>query len=271
MSIFFKRESGGLCRLQSLNSFFNHRKYDGRDFNQLNKEYDNYVNYRYAGKKISNLSFDEIPSNQLTFISFVLKKNGIFSTYVPINKIAKTIKDKTGSNNINELFRQTDFVFVYNANHIWGIRKVKGKWYKVDGNHKPIFNINTLIGSKNIGLVIPYKERSDVKIELRLICRLIKNFLEREGLKNEHLNNFNVFEKKIIDIITNLYRRKLLLSDLEVLLGNIIEIYIYFDININIIGLYEEFIRKFSENPNNINVIYSSIPLILYDIYKLKD
>ena len=163
---------------------------------------------------------------------------------------------------------QAEFVFVYNAGHIWGIRKKNGIHYKVDsmGGVQP-FNINSLSGMRDIGLLVPVP----LKYEWNKKVNVINSILDREGIKNkQHLSMY----------LTRLHKENKVLDGLEIPLGVAISIMetnivyppspIFKQIS-NLINKYNSFLSVFTNgNYNKLDLILANVPDIIFDLMVLQ-
>ena len=88
--IYYENQIGGLCRLHSLNAFFGYHKIDVKKFRNYSKELDNYIKNKFH-ENSDCLKFDTINSDHNMIITFILKKYGVYSKYIPINSVYKNV------------------------------------------------------------------------------------------------------------------------------------------------------------------------------------
>ena len=201
--IYYQRQSGGLCRMHSLNAYFGEDKISPQQFEEYQQEYDIYqkkFNFQSSCK-----DFDIVASDQKNLVSFILKKHKVYSRYYAMNSMFRK--------NINDILSilKGDFIFIYNEGHIWGIRKKDGKWYTVDsiGGVRPA-NITHLMGQKNVGFIVPVDIQKEFYTNLKLVKTILGGCPTVETIK-KYLVQKNK-EKKI-------------LCDLEIPLGICMDIW----------------------------------------------
>ena len=257
-NIFYENQIGGLCRKHALNAFFGFNKITTNDFNNWIKLYDNYIKNHFC-INTSSSDFDIINSDQTNLVSFILKQHKIHTRFYSLNSIYGQTLDK-------EIIK-AEFIFVYNSDHIWGIKLVNGKHYKVDsiGGVQP-FNIKSLRCTKNIGLLVPVplKYEWDKKIEQ------ISMILDRENINTK--KEFELYLKKM-------NKNNNVLGDLEIPLGVSISI---LETNLQgdntkfkkireLVRKYLLFISIFTKgNYNNINLILQYVPDIVFELMSLR-
>ena len=165
--IYYQRQSGGLCRMHSLNAYFGEDKISPRQFSEYQQEYD--IHQKKFNFQSSCKDFDIMASDQKNIVSFILKKYKVYSRYYAINSMFK--KD------INDILSvlKGDFIFIYNEGHIWGLRRRGTDWYTVDSisGIRPI-HITHITIQKNVGFIVPV----DIKTEFYTNLKLVKNILE---------------------------------------------------------------------------------------------
>lgn len=257
--IFYENQCGGLCRLHSLNAFFEGSKLSQDDFQRYISIYDQYIKTRF-NIETSSASFDLISSDQTTLVSFILKHFKVHTRYYALN----TIYGK----NLDADITTADFIFIFNSNHIWGIRKKDGTHYTVDSMSgvRP-FNINSLRDIKDIGLLVPVS----LKKEWEKQIHNINDILDKNIIKNK---------QQLCEYLIRLHDDKKILGDLEIPIGVSISI-----LETNIRGLsgvefkkiddlikkYNLFITTFTRgNYNNIQLILDNIPDIIFDLMSLQ-
>ena len=248
--IYYEKQVGGLCRLHSINAFFGENKYSVSDFDKYSNEYDNEYKNKYNITS-SCSQFDLVSSNQENIVSYILKKNKVYTRYFALNQL---------KGNINDIILEMSgkCFFQYNENHIWCIINKDNKWYKVDsiGGVRPV-HINS-INQKNTGFIIPIHPMKELERNKKIIKNILVNCKSKEDIKN---------------FLIQLHQEKKILGELEVPLNiymDILEIkfrkVISHEIKKHIIS-YNNFLRIFTKgNYNNIELIKSSLVDILYYI-----
>lgn len=145
-----EQQEGGLCRMHAINAFFSKRKYTRAQFQGLLSEFKQYLKDSGFSGHCDVDSYDLFHESRETIMSYALKRNGIFSTLVPIRHIQKRTDWAS-------LAR--DFVFVFNQSHVWGVRLGHDGWYLID-SMRPIQRLGCLnayaksLGDQH-GMVIP--------------------------------------------------------------------------------------------------------------------
>jgi len=188
--IYYERQKGGLCRMHALNAFFGKPAIKEMEFPVLCKEYDAYLEKtgRIHEATSEVLKNDTVGSNQHTIISYILKKyNYINCIYVPMNYLPRILKDR-GMNSITDLIYDTDFIFMFNEGHIWGIRKKDNDWYNVDSvSGVRRTNILACNATKNVGFIIPRSIKSPA------VMKDLKHYISQI---EKHLQEHQVFTKE---------------------------------------------------------------------------
>jgi hypothetical protein len=266
--IYYESQRGGLCRLHSINQYFGLPKISEANFNLHIQNYDNEY------KKLYNLdtsckTWDIVSSDQKNIVSYVLKKNKIYTRYYAINQIY----DK-GSQYILNILNGNVF-FIFNEGHIWNIRKYNEKWYSVNsiGGVHPI-NIHQITSQKNIGFIVPVNIQTEFYYNLAIIQKIFKKNKNDEGGKENNLQN-------IKDYLIKSNKEKKILGELEVpiniimdIMGTIIKSHKLkqdFEVIQKHIKNYNIFLLKFTNgNYNNINLILEYLPFIIFDLLNLK-
>jgi hypothetical protein len=256
-SIYYECQSGGLCRLHSLNAFFGECKISRKKFREYMIEYDKYLKERY-NITTSCAKFDLMNSDQTNLVAYVLRQYKVYMRYYPLNSI--------WNKPINECVRNANFIFVYNEGHIWGIRKKNGRYYKVDSlNGVHPFNINSLRSQKNIGLMVPISPKKEWDIQTSIIGRILKS-------------NDITCKKDLRTLLTKYHSEKKILGELEIPLGICMSI---LEMNVSettdpdfkqireLVDLYNDFISKFTKgNYRNLSLILKYVPNIIFVGFK---
>ena len=260
--IFYEPQSGGLCRLHSLNAFFGRKKISPITFTQYISEYNTYIRQRF-NVNTSSASFDLVSSDQSNLVAFILKKHRIHARYYALN----SLYGKSLSTEITT----APFVFVYNGTHIWGVMLKNNKHYKVDsiGGVQP-FLINSLCSMRDVGIMVPVPLKSEWYRQVDIIVDILKQ--ERIRTKVE-----------LIEYLTKLHRNKKILDKLEIPLGVSMSI-----LETNLLGCesnndavfvsirrlitrYNLFIRTFTDgNYTNLALIVKYVPDLIIDVCSLR-
>lgn len=256
--IFYENQQGGKCRLHVMNAFCGRPTLTAEHYQEYMEAFDEQMSRRY-GEKTSCADFDLVHSDQNNLISYILKKNGFYARYAPINSFYKKqlkIDDLKG-----------DFIFVFSDSHIWGIKRKGGAWFKVDsiGGVTPIKSAkNYLSSTPNIGCMVPVDMRAELNFRVDAIAKILGPKVNVAKIKT-HLQGLN--------------KKKQILEDLEIHMGVAIDILdaqsskldfvpafvpIY-----NIINLYEQFLVDFVAKNYHMSVIEVYVPQILYTLLVL--
>ena len=282
--IYHESQIGNYCRLHSLNAFFGFKKYSINEFSKFCDEYD-IINKNLYNINSSCKTFDLISSNQQNIISYILKKNFIYSKFYPLNFLYQSnniIKDEEILNKqLLYILEKISRFFIYNQNHIWVIKKYNNEWYEIDslrGVNKIYTDIFYFIkNNKNIGYIMPINPY-DYFIEN---LKIIKINIYKTNYKNiNNLEKCNII-KYIKNYLINNNKRKKILDNIEIPLNICIDIlefnflkkkdkYIFNPIK-DLIDKYKLFLSKFTnKNYNNIDLILDFLPEIIYNLIKLK-
>lgn len=267
--IYWESQRNGLCRLHAINAFFGYHKITEPQFLKYIKEYDLYLSSRF-NIETSSAEFDLINSDQTNLVSWILKKYKFHFRYYPLN-CQSHIKCRMQNTELKELITSSDFIFVYNFSHIWCIKRVKNKYYRIDsiGGVSPI-NVSNLYMQPNIGFMIQVSLKDEYEFQRNKIKCILSN------------NNITT-QKELIQYLTLLRKKNEILGDLELPIGvaiSTLETNLYkdgeyrkppatFDEIINIINKYNEFISQFTAgNYSDLNLILKYIPDIIIGLIK---
>jgi hypothetical protein len=255
--IFYENQSGGLCRMHSLNAFFGYSKITINDFKQWINIYDTYLKERF-NIGTSSAVFDLINSDQTNLVSFILKKHKIHARYYALNTLYRKPLDIEIIN--------AKFIFVYNAGHIWGIKSVNNKYYKIN-NGVQSFNIQELINMKDIGVLLPVS----LKYEWNKKIDMINMVINKEGIKSK---------LDLEKYLQYLHSNNNVLGCLEIPLGVAMSI---LETNMsnppkkefkqihNLINRYINFLSIFTNgNYNKIDLILKYVPDIIIELVSLQ-
>lgn len=262
--IYYQSQSGGLCRLHSLNGFFGKELITQQQFNDYIKEYDKFYKSLYNFTS-SCLSFDIISSDQKNIVSFILKKHNVYTKYYALNQLY--------GKNINDYIikiLQGDWFFIYNDSHIYGARRLNNIWYIVDSMNgvRPI-NIG-LLNQKNIGFIVPV----NIKDEFYRNLKIIKDIFINDNKKT-------ITRELITEYLEQKNKEKLILGELEIPLNLCMDILgtnliqkknsdDFLSIQKQVLN-YEKFLSKFTKgNYNNLPLILNYLVDILASLTGLK-
>jgi hypothetical protein len=257
--IFYEYQSEGLCRMHTLNAFFCFNKISSNNFKRWILIYDKYLKKRF-NISTSSSDFDLINSDQTNLVSFILKKYKIHTRYYALNSLYEKQLD-------SEVIK-SPFIFVYNNIHMWGIRCIKDRHYKVDSiGGIQLFNIQELNAVKDIGIMLPVPLKYEWDKNVNIIKSILndKNIESKKDLENYlrilHLNN---------DILGHLEIP--ICVSISIMETNMPIIYNpKFEQIDNLIKLYLEFLSIFTNgNYNKINLIIKYIPDIIFTIISLQ-
>jgi hypothetical protein len=257
--IFYETQSGGLCRMHSLNAFFGHIKITAGYFQKCIAVYDAYLKKRF-NVSTSSATFDLTNSDQTNLVSFILKRHKVHARYYALN----TVHGKP----LDPEVEKAEFVFVYNADHIWGIRKLNGKHYKVDSMKgvQP-FNIQCLMSMRDIGILVPVP----LKYEWNKKIDVINAILDKESV---------LCKKQLVKYLTRLHKKKEILGCLEIPMGvamSILETNLSSSPNpefkriTDLVTEYNSFLEKFTDGQyNNLDLILEYVPDIIFKLVLLQ-
>jgi hypothetical protein len=254
-NIYYEVQSGGLCRLHALNAYFGYQKISQQEFSSYIREYDMYLKLRF-NVTTSCESFDLVNSDQTNLVSYILSKHKIYLRYYALN----SMYNKTLDNDI----LSAKFVFVYNMSHIWGIRKVLDQYFKVDSmSGVSSTNINTLVSTKDIGLMVPVPLKEEWENKVSVINKILSD-------------NKIKTKRQLADYLIKLQGQGDVLGELEVSLGVAV---LLLEINMSqpprpefkkitdLVDRYNKFISVFTRgNYNKIDLILDHIPDMVFEL-----
>jgi hypothetical protein len=239
--------------MHAINAFFGRPAITAAKFNEYVATFDKEMARRY-GKGVSSASFDLVHADQNNLVGYILKKCGYYVRYLPMYQQTRDVSDMDGS-----------FLFAFNGNHIWGVRKHDSRWYKVDsiGGVTPIGNFKQYLCQPNIGFMVPVKMMPELNRHVDAILRIFKqeNVRSKEGVKA---------------YLHRLKEKKQLLEDLEIHMGVSIDIFdarasstawnaafipIY-----NLIDLHKQFTVDFVSSKYSIDVLEQYVPEIVFSL-----
>jgi hypothetical protein len=204
--IYYQSQSGGLCRLHSINGYFEEPRISQDQFAKYQTDYDRIYSKKFK-HSASCVNFDLVGSDQTTLVSYILKQNGIYSKYFALNEIYQKPKI------IILTLLDGAYFFIYNTTHIWGVRCKNNQWYSVDsiGGVRPT-DLQQIINTKNVGFIIPVNIKTEYYRNLKLIKDTLK--IDKDVNKKE----------KIIKFITQKHAEGRVLDNLEIPISICIDI-----------------------------------------------
>lgn len=256
--IFYENQSGGLCRMHSINAFFGYRKITPGLFKKFINEYDKYLQKRF-NVDVSSSQFDLINSDQTNLVLWVLKQYCVHMRYYSLNSLY--------NKPVVEDIKKAEFVFMYNERHIWGIRLHNGKHYTVDSiGGVRMYNINSIKHTRDIGIMLPVP----LKKEWGIMTKKINTILDKENIKSK---------MDFANYLKLLHKNKMVLGDIEIPLGVSISILETkmpiprppeFNRISDLIEKYNMFVSIFTNgNYNNIELILNNVPGIVFNLLSL--
>jgi hypothetical protein len=245
--------------MHSLNAFFGNSKITSDNFHKWISIYDAYLKKRF-NVSTSSATFDLTNSDQTNLVSFILKQYKVHARYYAIN----TVHGKQ----LDPEVEKAEFVFVYNSGHIWGIRKLNGKHYKVDSmGGVQQFNIQGLSSMRDIGILVPVP----LKYEWNKKINIINDILDKEGVR---------CKKQLVQYLTRLHKEKEILGCLEIPMGvamSILETNLSRPLNSEfkqityLIAKYNSFLEKFTNGQyNNLGLILEYVPDLIFELVLLQ-
>lgn len=153
MNIYCEKQEGDLCRMHSLNNFFQKREMNTNKFYEYCDAYDKYY-------KTKNSRSIDMFNEGRNVIGFVLKQYyNIFTLLVyDLNLIKKFLPDLSN-------------IFSFSKNHIFIYKKINNEWFKIDSLSRPQKQSPL---TKNFGYLIVIPEKLKKKFE-NLFIEQIKN------------------------------------------------------------------------------------------------
>ena len=229
VEVYYENQRGNLCRKHSINAYFGYEQISEDQFTNYCKEYDEYMkeHYNYETDTLNN---DYILSTRNNIIYYIIKKESRnigekypYCLYVPINYLNKYLEMFRIT--LEELVYDSNDIFIFNADHVWLLKKIKGYWYSINSLNGVTsnFKLSSLLSMEKIGLIIARKGSSILIDYDRYKNRLTQYFYELNPIlkMKSYLEDTDI--KEIID---KLYKEDKLIGELEIFLGVIYEIYL---------------------------------------------
>lgn len=243
--IYWESQRGKLCRLHSLNTYFNCKKITDEEFHQYCKDYNQYIK-EYYGETIVSQNYDIFPTYSL--ISYIIHKlDNKYCYFIPLNKL----KDEKMS--LENLIHKSTSFFVFNQNHVYLVKYHKNSWHKVD-SLSGIVNVKLRqFNGRNMGFIIP-RETSELEFDVDLFRTKIQKYLTDKNIKTT---------TNVKALINNNFKNYLL-GDMEVWLSHLNQIYQIYQIQDNNkkTGL-NEMLTFFYQNKLNEKYIHDTLPYVL--------
>lgn len=183
MKIYYEPQRGGLCRLHSINGFYQEQKINTEQFNRICECY----NKEYPG--VDCTKYDQVPSDHITLTAYILYLiSNIKVELIPLGNLYDTLKERwlwkmnlkeikgRYIPDIEEFIGESKWIFIFNEAHIWGAINVNDQWHIVDSIRgvSPT-DLNSLTRNKKLGFMIP-RTRNNIISSLRFHQSKIKDF-----------------------------------------------------------------------------------------------
>lgn len=253
--VFVEAQRGGLCRMHSINNYFGKAVLSENSFDKLCEFYDDFMKTRYS-IDTNCKEFDTSYSDHLNVVSYYLLQNNIYCRYIPLG-IVHTNGTKFINTDVDN-FDEEKGLFMFDEKHIWIVRKINGRWCKVDS----IGGISTCMDPRNelktnrgIGMMIPIQ---NIQLEFYKTKELIVKFLHASRAIDG-----DITPEKILSLLERLDKNKEILSDLEYLIGITIKLFEMTKSYPELVDAYNDFVIKFFNNPNDSENIFNSVPDII--------
>ena len=247
--------------MHAINAFFGRPQISEIEFNRYAAEMDQ-AKAKYH-EESNCLEFDSVSSDHNMLVTYILKKFGYVTRYIPAwgcgrhpPSLSRNLQDLSG-----------DFFFIYNPNHIWGVRRVQGIWYNVDSLSGVRATSLANLESTGTGFIIPVNAPAEFYRNVSIIRTILsKNFCDR------NIDSISAY-------VAEVSSKGLILGDLEVPLGLAIDILETtmqsknprnFEPIQHLINQYYEFLSKFTPNNyHNDTLKLEYVPGIVATLVKL--
>lgn len=170
--MYWERQQGGLCRKHALNAYFGYEKITNEMFETYCSDFDSYIKSKgYLENDVRR--FDYVHSSRETLISYIIGRiDKLFCLHIPIGAYYDFPP-------LGSLINDDEFIFVYNSDHVYGYRKNKGAWYKIDSlsgiTQSPLPN------DPRLGYIIP---RKDPRKDLYRLQETMKKYIDNPDMKD---------------------------------------------------------------------------------------
>ena len=162
------RESqiGDLCRMHALNAFFQKPQISQSAFAQYVRDYSQY--WKVRGFEGVTSGFDTAELDQSNLVMYILKLHGYTTRHFASTEFKSTNVTRFVEEN------KSPFVFLYTADHIWGVNRYRGEWYILD-SMRPIRNIGRTFncGGQTIGAIVPVHPMVELKRAVGMLRKVI--------------------------------------------------------------------------------------------------
>ncbi len=263
--LYRENQVGGNCRIHALNAFFQEPRITPQLFQKYIIEFDSYSRY-YYNTIINSADFDLVNSDQNNIVCFILKKEkpDLGTHYFALNYHFLHGQDVRSSINASEFF------FVYNSGHIWGVKKYNDKWYTLDSLAAiSECDISELLNRSNIGFIVALPARSIFRIEY---ANIVRNIELAASAKKTHEN--------IVKFIIEKHTKKEILGNIETSINVCVDTMQRLKIDSlsahkkgilnKIVQKYYTFLPIFTNGEyNNLALKISFLPYIIYGIIYL--
>jgi hypothetical protein len=242
-----EQQVGGNCRIHALNAYFQRPLITEDLFKKYIENFDSIMNILYH-VKVNSLDFDLINSDQNNIICYILKHEtvNVSTEYYALNQHFTC--------DLKPQLENCHFFFMYNADHIWGVKKHNEKWYILD-SLRPITEttISAVLSTNNIGLILVAASDVIFAKEIKNIRKLVvpnpRDFIIKCHYLNEILGEVEISIGKCVDILSRT-KSKTLQHKIDELCVN-----------------YYTFLTKFTDgNYNNLDLKLNSLPDIILGI-----
>lgn len=264
--LYRENQVSGNCRIHALNAFFQKNHITPESFAEYARQFDAYLKKTY-NTIVSSMDFDLVNSDQNNIVCYILKKESeLYSTkYFALNYHLIYRGD------VQKCMEMAEFFFVYNINHIWGVKKFQGKWYTLDSMAAiSECDPNHLLQMNNLGFIVIlpaiavfnfeyYQLASNISIETdarKTHAKIVKYLLEKQQNK-EVIGNIEISINVCIEFVERFYKKINLSAHKKNILSKMIK-------------KYYTFLPIFTDGEyNNISLKVSFLPYIIYGILYL--
>lgn len=245
-----ERQSGGLCRMHSINAYLGGPKYTRASFEAEMAEFNDARRTMYGDLPPAEI-YDITTGDQKNVIAFILAKHGVFARMYSFcqTHLAMAKMDEYG------------VAFVYSPDHVWIVKKSSsGQWFKIDSiggiTH---YDRGELTRDSRLGIIVP---------TTRLMYEFSQIGQELEAL----------VMPDIVDYLLAAFQNKKVIGEAETLIGSAVTI---LEIQNNkreaprplseLFTWYNKFIDKFhGKNCASLHYILSHVPQIIARIIAIR-
>ena len=198
--LYYEKQKGNMCRLHACNAYFQCNKISIQKYEEYCKEYDAKIKREnpLIYKDMSCKSWDFVYFGQETFISFIMKKYGVYLRYIPLGHMSDFSIDCLKGN----------YFFIFNEGHVYGYYKLKS-WYKIDSlNGVNNASIDRLKNNKKIGALIPVDAFKEFKLHKGMLSNIIGDTTNIPNYIKSLNGDLNPVEKHLFIIYDILQMKK---------------------------------------------------------------